>query len=165
MLIRAETSDDVAAIDALTRRAFAPMAFSDQREAEIVRALRHDGALTLSLVAIEEGVVLGHVAFSRVAIGGVDDGWFGLGPISVCPERQRQGIGRALVEAGLGALRDRAANGCVVVGDPAIYGRFGFVSDGQLRYATVPDRFVQRLVFRGPPPVGTLKFARAFDDP
>ena len=162
MLIRAENPDEADAIDRLTRRAFAPMPFSDQREAEIVHALRRDGALTLSLVAVEQNAVIGHVAFSPVTIDGVHDDWFGLGPISVCPERQRQGIGRALVQAGLAALRSRAASGCALIGNPAIYSRFGFISEGQLRYANIPDQLVQSITFRGPPPIGTLKFAPAF---
>jgi putative acetyltransferase len=163
MLIRAESPHEEDIIDALTRRAFAPMPFSDQREAEIVRALRRDGTLTLSLVAVEGGTVVGHVAFSPVTIDSVHDNWFGLGPISVCPERQRQGIGRTLVCAGLEALQALAANGCALIGNPAIYSRFGFVSDGQLRYAGIADHLVQRIVFRGAPPAGTLKFAAAFD--
>jgi len=162
MLIRSEQPDEADAIDALIRRAFAPTQFSHPREAEIVRALRRDGALTLSLVAVDERVVVGHVAFSLVTSDGVHDEWFGLGPISVCPERQRQGIGRMLVLAGLAALEARAANGCAVIGNPAIYSRFGFTSDGRLQYADIPERFVQHVVFRGPPPSGTLEFARAF---
>jgi len=163
MLIRAESPGDEAAIDALTRHAFATMPFSDQREAEIVRALRRNGTLTLSLVAIEESEVIGHVAFSPVTINDVHDNWFGLGPISVSPDRQRQGIGRALVRVGLDTLQASAANGCALIGNPAIYSRLGFISDGQLRYADIANHYVQHIVFQGKPPAGTLKFATAFD--
>jgi len=163
MLIRAESPNEEAAIDVLTRRAFASMPFSDQREAEIVRALRRDGTLTLSLVAIEESEVIGHVAFSPVTINDVHNHWFGLGPISVQPERQRQGIARALVRVGLETVKASAANGCALIGNPAIYGRLGFISNGQLRYADLPDHFVQHIVFQGAAPAGTLKFAAAFD--
>jgi putative acetyltransferase len=163
MLIRAESPDEEDAIDALTRRAFAPMPFSDQREAEILRALRRDGTLALSLVAVEESEIVGHVAFSPVTIDGVHNDWFGLGPISVSPERQRQGIGRALVRAGLETLQASAANGCALIGNPAIYSRFGFVSNGRLQYPNTPAHLVQHIVFQGQPSTGTLKFATAFD--
>lgn len=139
MLVRAESPDEENAINALTQRAFAPMPFSDQREAEIVRALRRDSSLTLSLVAVEEGEVVGHVAFSPITINGVQDDWFGLGPISVRRSGSGRGsVGRALVRTGLESLQARAASGCALIGNAEIYRRFGFVSDGQLRYADIP---------------------------
>ncbi|WP_348643510.1 GNAT family N-acetyltransferase [Rhizobium lusitanum] len=101
MIIRSETSSDIAAIDDLTRRAFLPMAFSDGSEASIITALRGAGHLTLSLVAEEGGVIIGHIAFSPLTIGDAIEGWFSLGPVSVEPERQRSGIGRRLWQAAL----------------------------------------------------------------
>lgn len=109
MDIRTERPDDVAAIRILTRAAFEHAPHSSRTEAAIVDALRAAGVLTLSLVAIDEGERIGHAAFSPVTIAGVADGWFGLGPLSVRPDRQRRGIGRALVRAGLAALRSRGA--------------------------------------------------------
>ena len=100
MLIRREEPRDYESIHQLTTRAFAPMSFSDGAEAPLIDLLRESGDLTISLVAEVRGKLAGHVAFSPVAIDGKRDGWFGLGPISVEPERQRQGIGRALVKAG-----------------------------------------------------------------
>ncbi|OLP49829.1 GNAT family N-acetyltransferase [Allorhizobium taibaishanense] len=164
MMIRKEQPSDVAAIDTLTERAFAPMAFSSGTEATIIKALRQTGRLALSLVAEEEGTVVGHVAFSSVTIGEtMEEGWFGLGPISVEPIRQRVGIGRALVQTGLDALRQAGAKGVVLIGNPTIYSRYGFESDGRLTYGSLATRLVQRIVFTGAPPVGELHFADAFE--
>lgn len=162
MFIRQEDPRDTEAIHELTTRAFAPMQFSNGSEAAIVRGLRDDGDLTISLVADEAGDVVGHVAFSPVTIGGRHDGWFGLGPISVEPARQGQGIGRALIEAGLALLRERGAAGCALIGSPDLYRRFGFKSDGRLTYGQLEPRYVQWLVLAGQPPVGELRYAPAF---
>lgn len=164
MLIRHETAADADAIHDLTLTAFEPMPFSDGTEADIIRRLRAAGDLTISLVAEEGGEILGHVAFSPVTIDGLHDGWFGLGPISVRPGRQRQGIGKALIARGLDLLNERGAKGCALIGDPDIYGRIGFRSDGQLKYRDLDTRYVQRLVLRGTASSGTLEFAPAFED-
>ncbi|WP_064682399.1 GNAT family N-acetyltransferase [Rhizobium bangladeshense] len=163
MLIRYETPADIDAIHDLTSIAFAPMPYSAGTEAEIIRRLRTGGDLTISLVAEEEGEILGHVAFSPVTIDGVHDGWFGLGPISVRPERQRQGIGKALIAKGLGLLEEMGASGCVLIGNPEVYGGAGFCSDGRLSYHDLDTRFVQHIVLHGPAPGGTLRFAPAFE--
>ena len=163
MLIRYETLDDIDAIHDLTWTAFKPMSYSDDTEAEIIRKLRAAGDLTISLVAEEDGEILGHVAFSWVTIDGVHGGWFGLGPISVKPERQRQGIGKALIARGLELLDERGASGCALIGNPDVYGRVGFGSDGQLTYLDLDARLVQRIILRGPAPSGTLQFAPAFE--
>lgn len=162
MLIRHETAADADAIHDLTLTAFKPMSFSDGTEADIIRRLRAAGDLTISLVAEEEGEILGHVAFSPVTIDGLHDGWFGLGPISVRPRRQRQGIGKALIARGLELLNERGAKGCALVGDPEIYGRVGFVGGGRLKYRDVEARYVQWLVWHGDAPRGNLEFAPAF---
>lgn len=164
MFIRFETAADADAIHELTRIAFEPMPFSDNTEAQIIRDLRAAGDLTISLVAEEGGEIVGHVAFSPITIDGVDDGWFGLGPISVKPGRQRQGIGKSLILKGLELLRERGASGCALIGNPDIYGRVGFESDGRLRYGDLDTRFVQRIVFKGVPPSGMLTFAPAFGE-
>lgn len=163
MRIRTEQPADDAAIHELTFAAFEPMPFSSGTEAPIIRALRRSGDLTLSLVADEDGEIVGHVAFSPVTIDGVHTGWFGLGPISVRADRQRQGIGRALIARGLELLRERDAAGVALIGNPDIYGRVGFESDGLLAYGNLDRRLVQRLVLSGPPPRGELKFAPGFD--
>ncbi|GEK21031.1 GNAT family N-acetyltransferase [Cellulomonas xylanilytica] len=163
MLIRPERPDDVDAIDRLTTVAFEPQPFSDGSEAPIVRALRASGDLTLSLVAEDDGGVVGHVAFSPVTIDGSHDGWFGLGPISVRLDLQRRGIGRAMVTEGLRRLRDQGARGCALIGDPEIYRRMGFTADGALTHLDLDPTAVQHVTFGGPSPRGELRFARAFD--
>ncbi len=163
MLIRFERADDADAIHDLTWAAFEPMDFSDNSEARIIRNLRASGDLALSLVAEEGGEIVGHVAFSPVTIDGIKGGWFGLGPISVKPERQKQGIGRALILKGLELLQERDAVGCALIGNPAVYRGVGFESDGKLTYGDLDTRYVQRIVFKGSPPSGALKFSPAFD--
>jgi len=163
LLIRPERPDDEDPIDRLTTAAFEPQWFSDGSEAPIIRALRASGQLTLSLVADEDSKVVGHVAFSPVTIDGSHDGWFGLGPISVRLDRQRRGIGRALVAEGLRRLGERGARGCALIGDPEIYGRMGFASDGLLSHLDLDRAIVQRIVLAGPAPRGELRFAPAFD--
>jgi len=161
--IRTERPADDAAIHELTRAAFEPMPFSSGTEAPIVRALHAAGDLTLSLVAEEDGAIVGHIAFSPVTIDGVHAGWFGLGPISVRADRQRQGIGKALIAEGLELLREQGAVGVALIGNPEIYSRSGFESDGLLAYGDLDRRLVQWLVLSGPPPRGELKFAPGFD--
>lgn len=95
--IRSETPADIEAIAAVTKAAFAMLAISDHTEQYIVEALRAAGALTVSLVAERAGRVVGHIAFSPVTISDGTPGWYGLGPVSVLPECQRQGIGAALI--------------------------------------------------------------------
>ncbi|TPE49373.1 GNAT family N-acetyltransferase [Amaricoccus solimangrovi] len=160
-LIRPERPADAGPIRAVTKAAFATAPHAAGTEAEIIEGLRVAGALALSLVAEEGGEVIGHVAFSPVTIGGAA-GWFGLGPVSVRPDRQRAGIGRALIGAGLARLRAWGAAGCVLVGDPDYYRRFGFASDPGVSYPGVPGEYVLRLVLAGPPARGAAVFHPAF---
>src|SRR5690349_3981176 len=125
--IRDERPGDEAAIAALTAIAFRSVRHSDGSEAAIIERLRAAGDLALSLVAENlDQAIIGHVAFSRVAISDGTPGWYGLGPISVIPLRQRAGIGGALATEGLARLREIGAAGCVVLGDPQYYGPLGF---------------------------------------
>lgn len=167
MLIRPEQPGDTVAIRALTTEAFATAPHSSGTEAAIVDGLRAAGALTLSLVAVAEeagpNAILGHVAFSPVTIDGVASGWLGLGPVSVRPGRQRGGIGSALIRAGLRRLRERGAGGCVLLGDPAYYGRFGFANDPALVLEGVPAEYFMRLGFGAAVPAGTVRYHAAFE--
>ena len=161
MQIRDEIAEDGAAISALVTAAFAEAEHSDGTEAAIVDALRDAGALTLSLVATEGDEIVGHVAFSPVEIAGVE-GWYGLGPVATRPDQQRKGIGHALIVEGLSRLQALDANGCVLLGDPAYYGRFGFVADPALFYPGVPPEYFQRLYFDGSAPTGAVTYHAAF---
>jgi predicted N-acetyltransferase YhbS len=161
--IRSETPADADAIDTVTRAAFDGRPYSRQTEHFIVRALRRADALSVSLVAIEAGEVVGHVAASAVRVAGQDRGWFGLGPVSVAPARQRQGIGSALVRAALVRLQASGAAGCMLLGNPAYYGRFGFAPSGALRLPGVPPEDFMSLAWHLPPPSGEVAFHPAFD--
>ena len=164
MDIKDEARGDEAVIRAVTKAAFAPMGFSDGTEQDVTDALRDRGELVVSLVAVEAGEVLGHVAFSKVEIDGADVGWYGLGPVAVWPAHQRRGIGIALIEAGLSRLRDLGAKGCALTGDPGYYCRFGFQNNCGLTYGAVNTKYVQGLAFSGAIPKGALQFSEAFGE-
>lgn len=163
LTIRPEQPGDEPAIRALTEAAFRNVAHSDGSEADIVDRLRADGDLALSLVTINmDRAIIGHIAFSPVTISDGSDGWYGLGPCSVIPTRQRTGIGSAQVEAGLEELRERSARGVVLLGSPTYYGRFGFVHDPALAYPGPPAEYFQRLVLAGEAPTGVVRYMPAF---
>ncbi len=126
IVIRDETESDAAVITQLTVAAFETMEISNHTEQFIIEALRSARALTLSLVAEVDGRVVGHIAFSPVAISDGTKNWYGLGPVSVLPEYQRRGIGKALIQEGLSRLRKLSAKGCCLVGHPQYYRKFGF---------------------------------------
>ncbi|QDF98059.1 GNAT family N-acetyltransferase [Azoarcus sp. DD4] len=163
LLIRPETPEDVAAIDALTVAAFRLAPHTSHTEQFIVRALRAAGALTMSLVAELDGAVIGHVAVSPVAIPEGTPGWFGLGPLSVDPDHQRQGVGTRLMRAALRQLETTGAAGCVVLGEPAYYGRFGFKADSGLVLPEVPTAYFQALAFGDDVPRGVVAYHDAFN--
>lgn len=164
MQIRDERDEDAAAISRITAAAFAGAPHSSGTEARIVEALREAGALTVSLVAAsDDGRIVGHIAFSPVQIDGVAGRWYGLGPVSVAPDLQRQSIGGALIREGLARLAALNADGCVLLGDPSYYSRFGFVSDPALTYGGAPSPYFQRLLLRGEPPKGDVRYHPAFD--
>lgn len=121
--VRAATAADLEAIVAVHRAAFCRDA-----EAELVKRLVGAGRDTISLVAVDdEDAVIGHVLFSPVTVEKGDDGKaLGLAPIAVLPDHQRQGIGRALIEEGIGACFVRDARAIFVLGSPAYYATFGF---------------------------------------
>lgn len=163
MIIRPERPGDEDTIHELTRLAFETMPYSDGSEPDIIRRLRADGDLTFSFVAEVEAQIVGHVAFSPVRINELKVPWYGLGPISVSLNFQRQGIARRMVEYGIGALGALGASGCVLIGDPKLYSKLGFKSNQKLNYGDVPPEIVQFRSLDGTAPVGTLKFAKAFD--
>jgi putative acetyltransferase len=162
MLIRPEQESDIEAIAEVTMAAFTNHPYSQNTEQFIISALRAAGALSLSLVAEVDGKVLGHVAFSPVTIAGQDRGWYGVGPVSVAPERQRQGIGQALMREGLRRLTATGAKGCALVGDPNYYQRFGFRNIPDLVYEGVPQEFFVVLPLGDEVPSGVVVFHEAF---
>jgi len=162
MIIRKETQSDVGTISDITKAAFENQAYSNNTEQFIINALRADNALTISLVAEVGGKLVGHIAFSPVTISDGSENWYGLGPISVEPGHQKQGVGTKLVNEGLRLLKDLEAQGCVLVGNPDYYERFGFRSTGGLKYEGVPQENLLALSFCNRIPSGAVKFHKAF---
>ena len=124
MELRAEGPEDVAAINHVNR-----LAFGQPDEAEIVARLRTSDAFIpeLSIVAEDEGEVVGHILFTRVRLDPPTRvRLISLAPMAVLPERQRQGIGSALVRRGLELARELGEEVVVLVGHPEYYPRFGF---------------------------------------
>lgn len=160
--IRPERGSDHSEIHALTETAFRDVEHSDGSEPAIVDNLRADGDLALSLVAEDGERIVGHIALSPVAISDGSRGWYGLGPVSVLPECQGQGIGGKLIDRAIADLRLLEANGIVLLGDPAYYARFGFEHGPALRYPGPPPEYFQRLVLDGPAPEGVVRYAKAF---
>ena len=130
----------------------------------MIDQLRRDGDLTLSLVAEVDGQIVGHVAFSPATIGDASKDWFGLGPVAVSPDVQKQGIGQRLIKEGLAQLRAQGALGCLLTGDPNYYSRFGFVGDCGITYDGLDATFVQALAFEGSIPKGVGRFAPALSE-
>jgi putative acetyltransferase len=161
-VIRQESPTDAAAIHAVTAAAFLDAPHTAHTEQFIVDAPRQAGALTISLVAEQGGDVVGHVALSPVSISDGSTGWFGLGPISVKPELQGRGIGSRLMQAAIQSLRERGAAGCVLVGDPSYYSRFGFKPEPSLVLPDVPAEYFQALPFGPSVPRGVVTFHEAF---
>ena len=136
--LRHETPDDMAAIEAVTVAAFAEAAHTSHTEQFIVCALRAANELTLST-------------------------WPTTWPISVLPQRQGHGIGSRLMEQALSELRAMQAAGCVLLGDPAYYGRFGFQAHAGLQLPGVPPGYFMALALHGPVPEGIARYSDAFN--
>ncbi len=163
IVIRGETDADVDAIRDVTVSAFQTLEISGHTEQFIIEALRAAKGLTVSLVAEVEGRVVGHIAFSPVAMSDGTGGWYGLGPVSVLPEYQRQGIGKALIQAGLSRLKGLDARGVCLVGHPEYYSKLGFKNVQGLGLDGVPQEVFFVLSFDGQVPQGIVTFHEAFN--
>ena len=162
MIIRDETPSDIDVITKITVAAFADCQHGNHTEQFIIHALRAAGALTVSLAAEIDGRVVGHIAISAVTIGGQVCDWYGVGPVSVRPDCQRQGIGKSLIEAGLRRLKESGAKGCVLVGDPGYYKQFGFRNLPELILEGVPPENFLALPFGGETARGVVVFHEGF---
>lgn len=163
MIIRKQLPGDNASIEKVTIDAFKDHPFSNNTEQTIIRELRENDKLTLSLVAEFDGIVVGHVAFSAVSISDGSENWFGLGPVSVSPDFQNKGVGSKLIQEGLKLIRGIGANGCVVLGEPDYYARFGFEHIDKLTLSGVPPKYFQARVFQNTTPSGAVEYDIAFD--
>lgn len=161
--IRNEVPEDICLIEVVTEAAFKKAPQTSHTEQFIVNALRKADALTISLVAEEEGRLIGHVAISPVTISDGSENWYGLGPISVIPECQGRGIGAMLMTRSLKRLRALGAEGCVLLGDPNYYKRFGFSPDDRLVLPDVPPEYFQIIAFKDNVPRGNVTYHYAFD--
>jgi putative acetyltransferase len=151
VVVRAETPADVAAIRALLLSAFPTV-----QEADLVDALRAEGDLVLSLVAIRDGKVAGHAAFSRMTVESGEGNFpaLALAPVAVSPDCQRSGVGSALIEHGLQQLTAGGEGLVFVVGAPDYYRRFGSPYAGL-------HSMLKRLLDHAPAS-GSLHYASAF---
>ena len=162
MILRPEREGDIDTIRTQTETAFKTAPHADGTEHLIIDRLRAAGALTLSLVAEADGRIIGHVAFSPVTLSDGSADWYGLGPISVDPAHQGEGIGGKLIREGLERLRALGAGGCVLLGDPAYYSRFGFVSDSRLTLDGVPPEYFMHVAFSPVYGGGTVTYHPGF---
>jgi putative acetyltransferase len=124
--------------------------------------LRAANTLTVSLVAEVDARVVGHIAFSPVTISDGSEDWYGLGPVSVFPDFQKQGIGKSLIHEGLSLLKASGARGCVLVGDPEYYERFGFRNIPNLIFDGVPQEYFLALPFDDNRAQGAVVFHQGF---
>ncbi len=161
-IIRPEEPSDASTIERVTVEAFLNAPHTDHTEQFIVRELRLANALTVSVVAEAHGQVIGHVAVSPIQISNGATRWFGVGPISVLPAHQGMGIGTRLMQAALEQLRATSANGCVVLGDPGYYSRFGFSNVAGLVLPGVPAEYFQAIVWDSSAAQGEVTYHRAF---
>jgi putative acetyltransferase len=131
--IRRETEPDSPAIREVTIKAFSSSELGHHGEADVIERLRANCPEVLSLVAEQEGRIVGHVLFSPVLIEGENLAWEGMGlaPMAVLPELQGQGIGSRLVESGLQRLAESQCQFVVVLGHPEFYARLGFEPAGK----------------------------------
>jgi putative acetyltransferase len=163
ILIRRETPNDIAAIHSLTEEAFRNIEHSSHTEQFINDSLRNSGQLSLSLVAIDDDKVVGHVAVSPVKLSDGTANWYGLGPVAVSPVRQREGIGSLLIRRALAMLCQQGAYGCVVLGEPQYYTRFGFQATPSLLLPGVPAEYFRALSFVGPMPTAAVQYHESFN--
>ncbi len=162
MIIRSENPSDIDAITRVTKAAFEAYSFNQQTEHMTIQDLRAAGALTLSLVTEIDGRIVGHIAFSPVTISDGTLNWYGLGPVSVMPDYQGLRIGMKMVNSGLALLASMGSNGCVLVGLPTYYRRFGFRNHDRLIHEGVPQEVFVAKSLAGQVPSGTVEFHQAF---
>ena len=144
-------------------------AFGEDTEARLVDQLRDNGHSLLSLVADEDGEVVGHIMFSPMTIQSQTGSWQAvcLAPVAVVPSRQKQGIGGLLVRSGLDELKKAGHGVVVLLGHPTYYPRFGFrpAREFDLHYQDDRDAFMATELYPGALDgvSGNVKFSPEFE--
>jgi putative acetyltransferase len=163
VIIRLERPDDSFQIRHVNQ-----LAFGQPAEADLVDRLRGACGEALSLVADDDGAIVGHILFTPVAVEGRPGLGMGLAPMAVLPGRQRQGIGSQLVRRGLASLRERRCPFVVVVGHPEYYPRFGFEPASKHGFLSqwegIPDAVFMVLVLDAHAMAGASGVARYRDE-
>ena len=162
--IRAEQPQDYASIHAVVDAAFDGMPYADGDEAELVSVLRDQSGLAISLVAIRDGELVGHIAFSPASAEDGSAPWFALGPVAVRPDLQGQGIGSDLINQGLALLIEQNATGCILTGNPNYYRRFGFELAPQNLPVGQPEDYFMVKRLSSHTPAGPINFHPAFNE-
>lgn len=160
--IRPERAGDETRIYEITELAFRDRPYAGGDEQDLINRLRDLGKLTLSLVALDREELIGQVTFSPAELSDGSGPWFALGPVSVTPSRQSEGIGGMLVREGLEQISALGALGCILTGNPVYYRRFGF----ELAPANVPQEesveFFQLKLIAADSAEGTFSFLAEF---
>ncbi len=160
--IREEKETDETAIRHLTEAAFRGRPYAGGDEQIVIDRLRASAALTLSLVAVQGEEVIGQITFSPAQLEDLSSPWFALGPVSVLPSRQGEGIGSALIEEGLDRIKVMGARGCILTGDPNYYSKFGFRLSPENCPRNEPAEYFQLKLFSERRLRGRFSFHRAF---
>jgi putative acetyltransferase len=162
IVIRSETDADQGVVGEVIIAAFTALQVSNHTEQLTIEALRAANAPAVSLVADVDGLVIGHIAFSPLAISHGTQDRYGLGPVSVLPRFRRRDVGKALMREGLTRLNDMGAQGCCLVGHPDYHKRFGFKNIPGLPVEGVPQEVYFALSFGGHTQRGTVVIHEGF---
>ncbi len=160
--IRPEKPGDLDSIRSVTTDAFRGRPYADGDEQDVIERLRAANSLTLSLVAIDGGQLVGQITFSPAVNGDGSGPWLALGPVSVEPERQGEGIGELLINTGVEEFVEQGALGIILTGNPDYYTRFGFEVSPDLAPENEPGEFFMLRLLHGDRPTGVFSFHPAF---
>ena len=163
-VVRDEQSADHQAIHAITELAFRGRPYAGGDEQDVIVRLRNAHDLTLSLVYLIDSKIVGQITFSPATVADKSQPWFALGPVSVLPEFQGQGIGSELINLGLNRIIELGALGCILTGNPIYYQRFGFEFSPDNCPVNEPAEYFMLKLFGHDRPDGPFRFHEAFYD-
>lgn len=165
IVLRPEVASDAEAISHVHMDAFKTHPVSNQTEHLIIKKMRERHDLTVSLVATLDSTVVGHIAFSKITVGGLSSNWHLLGPLAVSPVHQRHGIGSQLVLQGLEELQSLKPDGCLLYGDPDYYHRLGFSPSDRFHHDGIPSHMLLAITYAQTDSHGAIQFHPAFYAP